>query len=164
MQYRRHYHQGASYFLTVNLAERSSDLLIENIDTLRYAFKTIKQKHPFHIDAIVILPDHLHMLCTMPNDDADYSKRIKLIKYYFSYRIKTGEHISKSRRKKGERGIWQRRFWEHCIRDELDYRTDIDCIHMNPVKHGYVERVKDWRYSSFHRFVADGLLDIDWGN
>ena len=110
MQYRRHYHQGASYFLTVNLAERSSDLLIENIDVLRNAFKTVKQKHSFHIDAIVILPDHLHMLCTMPNDDADYSKLIKLIKYYFSHRIAKTERISKSRRKKGERGIWQRRF------------------------------------------------------
>ena len=80
MQYRRHYHQGASYFLTVNLAERSSDLLIENIDVLRYAFKTVKQRHPFRIDAIVILPDHLHMLCTMPSEDADYSERFNLIK------------------------------------------------------------------------------------
>ena len=143
MQYRRHYHQGASYFLTVNLAERSSDLLIENIDVLRYAFKTVKQRHPFRIDAIVILPDHLHMLCTLPSDDADFSKRIKLIKYYFSHSIAKTERISKSRQKKGERGIWQRRFWEHCIRDEMDYRTHIDYTHMNPVKHGYVERVQD---------------------
>ena len=164
MQYRRHYHQGASYFLTVNLAERSSDLLIENIDVLRYAFKTVKQKHPFHIDAIVILPDHIHMLCTMPSDDADYSERIKLIKYYFSYRVAKTERISKSRRKKGERGIWQRRFWEHCIRNEADYHAHVNYIHMNPVRHGYVKRVQDWRYSSFHRFVADGLLPVDWGD
>ena len=86
------------------------DLLIQHVDVLRSAFKTVKQKHPFHIDAIVILPDHLHMVCTMPSNDANFSKRIKLIKYYFSYRIVKTERISKSRRKKGERGIWQRRF------------------------------------------------------
>ena len=122
-------------------------LLIKDIETLRSAFKTVKQKYPFHIDAIVILPDHLHRLCTMPNDEAHYSKR-----------------ISKSRQKKGESGIWQRRFWEHCIRDELDYRTHIDYIHMNPVKHGYVERVQDWQYSSFHKFVAEGLLPVNWSD
>ncbi|MGP4712568.1 REP-associated tyrosine transposase [Psychrobacter sp. T6-2] len=147
-QYRRHYVQGASYFLAVNLADRSSDLLIKEIETLRYAFKVVKQKHPFYIDAIVILPDHLHMLCTIPSDDANYSERIKLIKYYSSYRIVKTEHISKSRRKKGERGIWQRRFWEHCIRNEADYRMHIDYIHLNPVKHEYVKRVQDWQYSS----------------
>ncbi len=80
MQYRRHYHEGACYFLTVNLADRSGDLLIKRVDVLRNAFKTVKQKHPFHIDAIVILPDHFHMLCTMPSDDANHSERIKLIK------------------------------------------------------------------------------------
>ena len=163
MQYRRHYRHGASYFFTINLADRSRDLLINQIDVLRYAFKMVKQKHPFHIDDIVILPDHLHMVCTMPNDDADFSKRIKLIKYYFSYQIAKIERISKSRRKKGERGIWQRRFWEHCIRDESDYRAHIDYVHMNPFKHGYVERVQYWQYSSFHKFVKEGLLSVDWG-
>jgi len=163
MQYRRHYHKGACYFLTVNLADRSGDLLIKHVDVLRNAFKTVKQKYPFHIDTIVILPDHFHMLCTMPSDDADYSERIKLIKYYFSYRIAKTERISKSCQKKGERGIWQRRFWEHCIRNETDYRVHIDYIHMNPVRHEYVERVQDWQYSSFYRFVTDGLLPVDWG-
>lgn len=164
MKYRRHYQKGASYFFTINLADRSSYLLTKEIETLRYAFKTVKQKHPFHIDAIVILPDHLHMLCTMPDNDADFSKRIKLIKYYFSYHISKTELISNSRRKKSERGIWQRRFWEHYIRDEADYYAHIDYIHINPVKHNHVKQVKDWQYSSFHRFVADGLLPIDWGN
>ena len=163
MQYRRHYRKGATYFFTINLADRSSDLLIKEVETLRRAFQTVKHKHPFHIDAIVILPDHLHMLCTMPNNDADFSKRIKLIKYYFSYHIAKTEFVSNSRLKKSERGIWQRRFWEHCIRDEADYQAHIDCIHMNPIKHGYVKQVKDWQYSSFHRFVADGLLSINWG-
>ena len=128
MQYRRHYQQGASYFFTINLADRSSDLLIKQIETLRYAFKTVKQKHPFHIDAIVILPDHLHMLCTMPDNDANFSIRIKLIKYYFSYHIAKTEYLSNSRRKKEERDIRQRRFWEHCIRDEGDYRAHINYI------------------------------------
>lgn len=164
MQYRRHYQKGASYFFTINLADRSSDLLIKQIDVLRAAFKKVKQKHPFNIDAIVIMPDHLHMLCTMPNNDADFPKRIKLIKYYFSYHIAKTESISKSRLKKGERGIWQRRFWEHCIRNEEDYLAHIDYIHMNPVRHEYVEKVKDWQYSSFHRFVTDGLLPVDWGS
>ena len=105
MQYRRLYHQGASYFFTINLADRSSDLLVKHVDVLRHAFKTVKQRHPFRIDAIVILPDHLHMLCTMPSEDADYSERLKLIKYYFSYRIAKTERISNSRHQKGERGI-----------------------------------------------------------
>ncbi len=164
MQYRRHYHQGASYFLTVNLINRSSDLLIKEIETLRNSFKTVKQKYSFYIDAIVILPDHIHMVCTLPDNDAGFSKRIKLIKYYFSYRIAKIERISKSRCKKGERGIWQRRFWEHCMRNETDYRMHIDYIHMNLVRHVYVKRVQDWQYSSFHRFVAEGLLPVEWSD
>lgn len=110
MQYRRHYQKGVTYFFTINLADRSSDLLVKEIEAFRNAFQTVKHKHPFHIDAIVILPDHLHMLCTMPNNDADFSKHIKLIKYYFSYHIAKTESISNSRLKKSERGIWQRRF------------------------------------------------------
>ncbi|WP_265089765.1 REP-associated tyrosine transposase [Psychrobacter sp. H7-1] len=163
MQYRRYYKEGASYFFTINLADRSSDLLIKEVAILREAFRTVKKKHPFHIDAIVILPDHLHLLCTLPNNDSDFSKRIRLIKYYFSYHIAKTEPISISRQRKSERGIWQRRFWEHCIRDEADYIAHINYIHMNPVKHGHVEHVKDWKYSSFHKFVAQNLLPIDWG-
>ena len=137
-------------------------MLIQHVDVLRSAFKTVKQKHPFHIDAIVILPDHIHMVCTLPSDDANYSERIKLIKYYFSYRIAKTERISKSRRKKGERGIWQRRFWEHLIRDERDFAAHIDYVHINPVKHGCVGRVQDWQYSTFHRYVTQGIWPNDW--
>ena len=162
MQYKRYYQQGATYFFTINLADRSSELLTQNIDTLRQAFITVKNKHPFYIDAIVILPEHLHMMCTLPQDDANFSKRIKLIKYYFSYRLAKTEPISKSRLRKGERGIWQRRFWEHCIRDARDFRNHVDYIHMNPVKHGLVHHVKDWPYSSFHRYVDQGVLPKDW--
>ncbi|MFW2177986.1 MULTISPECIES: REP-associated tyrosine transposase [unclassified Moraxella] len=164
MQYRRFYQHGATYFFTINLADRRSDLLVQNIDLLRTAFKTVKDNHPFHIDAIVVLPDHIHTLWTLPADNADYSIRIRLIKYYFSHALEIQEHevISKSRQRKQERGIWQRRFWEHCIRNEQDYLAHINYIHLNPVKHGLVTQVKDWEFSSFHLFVARGDLPIDW--
>lgn len=162
MQYRRFYKPNATYFFTINLADRSSDLLVRHIDDLRNAFKLVKARYPFDIDAIVILPDHLHMLCTF-GDDVDYSRRIRLIKSNFSAQIPKTERISKSRQSKNERGIWQRRFWEHCIRDERDFYAHIDYIHINPLKHGLVERVADWQYSSFHRYVKNGILSEDWG-
>jgi putative transposase len=87
-----------------------------------------------------------------------------LIKAYFSRRVEKGERISKSRQKRGERGLWQRRFWEHLIRDETDYRQHIDYIHWNPVKHGWVTSVKDWPHSSFHSYVARGIYPENWGN
>lgn len=161
MQYRRIYKPNASYFFTINLADRSSDLLVRRIDELRTAFKVVKNRYPFEIDAIVILPDHLHMLCTF-GDDTDYSKRIRLIKSQFSTQIPKTERISKSRQSKGERGIWQRRFWEHCIRDEMDFNQHIDYIHINPLKHGLVKQVSDWQYSSFHRYVKMGILPMNW--
>lgn len=121
MQYRRRYTHGATYFFTVNLENRQSDLLTRHIDILRNAFKTVKNNHPFDINAVVILPDHFHLLMTLPSNTADFSTRIKLIKYYFSLNVnvqKTDEeYISKSRFSKQERGIWQRRFWEHQIKD-----------------------------------------------
>ena len=105
----------------------------------------------------------LHMPCTLPQGDADYSGRIKLIKYYFSYHIAKTERISNSRIKKGERGIWQRWFWEHCIRDEVDYRTHVDYIHMNPVKHGYVDHVKNWSVCDRGVWLIwHGVVNICW--
>lgn len=101
------------------------------------------------------------MLCTF-GDDIDYSKRIRLIKSQFCAQIPKTEYISKSRQSKGERGIWQRRFWEHCIRNEMDFNQHIDYIHVNPVKHGLVDQVSKWQYSSFHRYVKMGILPIDW--
>lgn len=163
MQYRRLYTHGASYFFTVNLQDRTSDLLIQEIDLLRDCFRKVKQKHPFEINAIVILPDHIHTIWTIPKNDADYSKRWRLIKYYFSHQLKNqDEYISPSREKKQERGIWQRRFWEHKIRNQQDYNNHINYIHYNPIKHGYVQKVKNWRYSSFHKYVELGILDVDW--
>jgi len=118
---------GATWFFTVNLAERKGNrLLVENIDCLRNAFDIVKTRHPFRIDAVVILPDHLHCIWTLPSNDTDFSTRWGLIKATFSRAIEKGERISKSRQKRGERGVWQRRFWEHQIRDEADFHRHID--------------------------------------
>ena len=121
--YRRLYQQGGSYFFTVNLANRQSSLLTEQIDLLKQAFRHVKQRHPFQMDAIVVLPDHLHCVWTLPEHDDNYSTRWRLIKSYFSYRLpyQPDENHSSSRVQKSERGIWQRRFWEHAIRDEQDF-------------------------------------------
>lgn len=123
----------------------------------------VKRAHPFIIDAMVVLPDHLHAIWTLPENDADYPTRWMLIKSGFSRGIPPGEYRRPSRVAKGERGIWQRRYWEHCIRDERDYEKHVDYIHFNPVKHGYVTRAVDWDHSSIHRYIADGRLPQDWG-
>jgi len=160
--YRRNFIAGGSFFFTVNLAERKSKLLTEHIDLLREAFRYTRTRHPFEIDAIVVLPEHLHTIWTLPPEDEDYAKRRRLIKSWFSRGIPKGERISQSRQDKGERGIWQRRYWEHTLRDELDYARHADYIHINPVKHGYVNSVSEWPYSSFHRYVGMGVYPADW--
>ena len=120
--YRRDRTPGACWFFTLNLADRQQSLLIEHIDLLRSSFRRCMQRHPWQIDAIVILPDHLHALCTLPADDSDFALRWRLIKTGFSHALPHGERISASRINKGERGIWQRRYWEHRIRDSADFR------------------------------------------
>jgi|SRR3989344_6726643 len=160
--YRRNFLDGGSYFFTVNLVERRSRLLTDHIGLLRAAFRYTRARHPFSMDAIVVLPDHLHAIWTLPPGDADYALRWRLIKTYFSRNLAMGERRSKSRTTKGERGIWQRRYWEHTLHDERDYARHVDYIHINPVKHGHVERVVDWPYSSFHRFVRLGIYPASW--
>ena len=160
--YRRNYVDGGSYFFTVNLTDRRSRLLTDNIGLLRAAFRYTRARHPFSVDAIVVLPDHLHAIWTLPPGDADYALRWRLIKTYFSRGLAAGERRSKSRTAKGERGIWQRRYWEHTLRDERDSARHTDYIHINPVKHGHVQRVTDWPYSSFHRFVRRGIYPAGW--
>jgi putative transposase len=160
--YRRNFIAGGSFFFTVNLAERRLRLLTEHIDELRKAFRETRRDHPFTIDAMVILPNHLHTIRTMPEGDANFATRWRLIKSAFSRSLPTGERISDSRVAKGEGGIWQRRYWEHTIRDESDFARHIDYVHINPVKHGYVTRVSDWPYSSFHRMVKLGVYPEDW--
>jgi putative transposase len=131
MQYRRSNLPGGTYFFTVNLAERKRRLLIEHVEILRRVTAEVKKRHPFHIDGFVVLPDHLHAMWTMPPGDADYPLRWMLVKAGFSRRLKINERRSASRIGKGERGIWQRRYWEHTIRDMDDYRRHLDYIHYN---------------------------------
>jgi len=155
--------KGASYFFTVNLAVRKNNrLLIEHIVALRAACREVRESHPFEIDAMVVMPDHLHCIWRLPAGDDDFSTRWRLIKSRFSVAIPAGEHISASRARKGERGVWQRRYWEHVIRDDTDWRRHVDYIHYNPVKHGYAKTVGDWPYSSFHRFVRRGVYPLGW--
>ncbi|MEQ1915721.1 MAG: transposase [Gallionella sp.] len=160
--YRRSNVAGASYFFTVNLADRSQSLLTEHIALLRSAFEYVRARHPFSVDAIVILPEHIHAIWTLPEGDSDFSLRWRLIKTLFSRGLSRDEQRSESRQSKGERGIWQRRYWEHLIRDEADFARHFDYIHINPLKHGWVARVADWPYSSFHRYVRVGMLPLDW--
>ncbi len=162
--YRRIYTPGATWFFTVNLFERQNNpLLTENIDALRSAFSYVKERHPFAIDAVVILPDHLHCIWTLPENNTAYSTRWNLLKGHFSRSMTKGEKLSKSRIKRRERGIWQRRFWEHMIRDENDFNRHLDYIHWNPVKHGYISSVIDWPHSSFHKYVKMGWYPKNWG-
>lgn len=160
--YIRAFVPGGTFFFTVTILERRRKLLTENIDTLREVFKSARRRRPFTIDAIVILPDHLHCIWTLPPGDADFSARWHDIKARFAAQLSRGERLSVRRAKKGERGIWQRRFWEHVIRDERDYERHVDYIHYNPVKHGQVKRAADWPYSSFHKYVERGIHNLEW--
>jgi len=160
--YRRNLIPGGCYFFTVTLLDRQSRLLVDHIDDLREAMRSVRVERPFDIDAVVIMPDHLHCIWTLPPGDANYAMRWREIKSRFSRRIPVGERRSAGRVNKGERGIWQRRYWEHSLRDEYDVQRHVDYIHYNPVKHGHVTRVVDWPYSSFHRYVRDGVYSIDW--
>ncbi len=161
--YRRNILAGGSFFFTVNLAERRLRLLTEHFDALRTACRKTGRRRPFTIDAMVVLPDHhLRAVWTLPEGDADFATHWRLIKSAFSRHVATGERISDSRAAKAERGIWQRRYWEHTIRDPADFARHLDYIHINPVKHGLVPRVRDWPYSSFHRMVKTGIYPEDW--
>ncbi len=161
VRYRRSFVPGGTYFFTVTLADRSSSLLVQHIDILRMAFRTARQERPFAIDAIVILPDHLHAIWTLPSGDSDFSARWKRIKAYFTHRLVTaGAPVRRHRN--GEYALWQRRFWEHTIRSESDFERHVDYVHFNPVKHKLVSRARDWPYSSFHAYVRRGLLSADW--
>ena len=163
MRYRRSDVMGGTYFFTLNLAQRNTTLLVDEFDLLRIVINKVKKQHPFILDAMVVLPEHLHAILTLPSDDNDYATRWALIKSGFSRQLPKREKVSKSRNSKGERGIWQRRYWEHLIRDENDYERHVDYIHYNPVKHGYVNTAADWPYSTVHEYIEKRLLDENWG-
>ncbi|MCP4697078.1 MAG: transposase [Gammaproteobacteria bacterium] len=162
VQYRRNLLPGATYFFTVNLADRRSCMLTEHVDILRSAFRKTRTAYPFAIEAIVVLPEHLHALITMPENDADYPGRWKAIKSAFTRMLRKQNIILPGLPEGGYR-LWQRRYWEHTIRGDEDLQRHFDYIHYNPVKHGWVSRVVDWPYSSFHRYVRLGWLPVDWG-
>jgi len=161
VNYRRVRLAGGTYFFTLTLKDRRSDLLVRRIDLLRNALQQVKRRRPFTLSAVVVMPDHLHLLVQMPQGDSNYSARLRDFKALFVKSLRAaGEPIRLNNR--GDAGIWQARFWEHLIRDEQDFAAHVAYIHFNPVKHGYVQRVMDWPFSSFHRFVRQGLLPIDW--
>ena len=161
VNYRRNFIPGGTFFFTVTLADRLSSALVDHVDLLRNALRAARRERPFVIDAIVILPEHLHAIFTLPPDDPDFSGRWRRIKGHFSTAL-IGASTQLSRRSNGDLALWQRRFWEHTIRDEEDFARHADYIHFNPIKHGLVRRVRDWPYSSFHRYVRDGILPEDW--
>jgi putative transposase len=155
--------EGGVFFFTVTLADRPSDLLVRNIDRLRRVYRSVYESYPFETIAICGLPDHLHAVWALPPDDADYSLRWSVIKSSFSRGLSENVPRSASKLRKRERGIWQRRYWEHAIRDDRDLERHVDYVHFNPVKHGYVSRVSDWPHISFHHYVARGTLPVGWG-
>ena len=153
MQYRRAFVPGATFFFTVVTARRRP--LFDDAaacDLLRQAFRHVAKQHPFTVNAIVVLPDHLHCLWTLPPGDAGYPTRWRLIKTRVTQHYGAGN------------ALWQPRYWEHLIRDETDYRQHVEYIHYNPVKHGYVTHPSEWPYSSFRRYVKEGLVPAEWGN
>jgi len=162
-RYRRAKIEGGVFFFKVALADRASDLLVRDLEQLREVYGAVQATRPFETNAICILPDHLHALWSLPPGDADFSMRWNIIKRKFARLHEPARSRTTSQLSKREKGIWQRRYWEHAIRNEADFERHVDYIHFNPVKHGYVTRVCDWPYSSFHRFVTKGLLRQDWG-
>ena len=158
--YRRIYQPGARYFFTV-VTHLRQPLLIEHIERLRAAFRLALTRYPYAIEGIVILPDHLHTLWRLPDGDSDFSTRWMVIKRKFSAGLPASA-ANPSMLARREKGVWQRRFWEHCIQDEEDWRRHLDYIHYNPVKHGYVGQPWDWPHGSFRRMVAKGWYERDW--
>lgn len=165
--YRRAKINGGTYFFTQVTHQRQPWMCSDAARLLlREAINHVRQKYPFSIDALVLLPDHLHCIWTLPDDDYDFGIRWRLIKTYVTKHgqdLGVGSRINASRQRRQEGNLWQRRFWEHAIRDEEDYVSHCDYIHYNPVKHGLCESSASWPYSSFHRFVEAGIYSRDWG-
>ena len=166
MQYRRAFIPGGSFFFTLVTQRRKPIFATaEAVEVLRGAFRAVRKSRPFEIDAMVVMPDHLHCIWTLPPGDADFSTRWRLIKTWFT------KHCDPALRPvpdpalkaKKEQGVWQHRYWEHLLRDETDFARHVDYIHYNPVKHGLTGLPMDWPYSSFRRYVEAGIYPPDWG-
>ena len=162
MRYRRDRCPGGTWFFTVNLQHRGDDLLVRHIDALRAVMRRVRRDHPFAIEAMVVLPDHLHAIWRLPPGDAAYPTRWRLIKAGFTRAL--ARHGIAGRRPGGApgRAVWQRRYWEHRIRDDTDLARHVAYIHYNPVKHGHVAHPADWPHSTIHRDIRAGLLPPDW--
>ncbi len=167
--YRRANAKGGTYFFTVVTYRRQGFLCDENVrHALRNGIQNTRAIHPFEINGWVLLPDHLHCIWTLPPDDADFGVRWAMIKRFVTKQcgssLRREDWMNDSKRKRKESTLWQRRFWEHQIRDEQDYEAHMNYLHFNPVKHGYVKSVKDWPYSTFHRYVRAGVYSEDWSS
>ena len=163
VNYRRSFIPGGTFFFTVTLKNRKSNLLVERFSLFKEAVQRVKDQHPFQIKAYVVLPEHLHMIWELPSGDSNYSLRWKKIKALFSKSIhKAGVELSKT--KHNEYRLWQRRFWEHAIKDTLDLDNHVNYIHYNPIKHGLVEELHDWPHSSFHHYVKSGRICENWAS
>jgi putative transposase len=165
--YRRRYQLGGTYFFTHVTHQRHPWLCDEIARTaLRKAIIAVRQKYPFTMDAIVLLPDHLHCIWTLPDGDSDYVKRWRLIKLMVTKdcrgKLDIPPKLGRSAFKRGEGNLWQRRYWEHTIRDEDDFYQHCNYIHNNPVKHGWVENPTDWQFSSIHRLIPPEVCDRQW--
>jgi putative transposase len=159
--------EGNTFFFTVVTHRRQRFLIDEDVrQALRTAIERVTETAPFQIDAIVLLPDHLHCIWTLPKDDTEYAMRWRLIKTFVTQtcrnRIERPEYLSGRRTSKGQSTLWQNRYREYRIRDDSDFQKHVDYIHWNPVKHGLVDRVVDWPHSSFHRYVREGLCPSNW--
>jgi putative transposase len=166
--YRRLFLPGAPYFFTVVTHDRRPFLTTSAARAcLRDALRHVRRRRPSAIVAIVLLPDHLHTVWTLPRGDADYATRWSRAKQWFTDAfLASGAPEgarSASRVAKRERAVWQRRYWEHTVRDEADLERCVDYVHWNPVKHGLATRVADYPWSSFHRYVREGHYDVEWG-
>jgi putative transposase len=166
MRYRRACIPGGSFFFTLVTAQRRPLLAsADAIAVLRTAFRTVRSTRPFKVDAIVVLPDHLHCIWTLPPGDADFATRWRLIKTWFTKHCDPAVRAAPNRARtaKQEQVVWQQRYWEHTLRDEVDVIRHVEYVHFNPVKHGLVSSAIEWPYSSFRRYVEAGLYPADWG-
>ena len=165
--YRRLFHPGGTYFFTVVTQDRRPILCRDEVrHALRGALQTVRQEWPFVIVAWVLLPDHLHAIWTLPPGDTDFPRRwgrIKALTVKALPAVLRDNPRTAAQTYKREASVWQRRFWEHLIRDEEDFAAHLDYLHFNPVKHGYTERVVDWPWSTFHRYVRAGVYPMEWG-
>ncbi len=165
--YRRRRIEGGQYFLTLATHQRRR-ILCNSLarSLLRKAIAAEQARRPFRLDAVVLLPDHVHMLLTLPYGDVDYSTRVAQIKKRFTHEwlLAGGSegYPTASRQRQRIRGVWEKRFWEHTIADRRDFVRHLDYIHVNPVKHGLVQWPKDWPWSTFRQYVRKGTYEPDW--